>query len=339
MSTQNPLKFRRIPDEVQLGVEARTSDGQPALAGADDDVTTTVGVIYEHVAVSNVPILSVQWAIDGYPNATVVDYQPTLTNGTFVNLTPASLFENPVHFGWWLPGTYTVTAWIETAYGWGSASHTFNVSAPLVRDFNGMTGVVGVGIYQGSEFLRLAKSMQNFGADGLQVQAIVAATQSISGTLGGIQLASNERFVTHQDGSNWRLNTNSTYILDVGMTNSVLYQNHAVPIGTDGNNVIWDANDGPGQGLDSALLSAAFIGDGDPVVPETYRMHLMFLANSVGAVWVPLSIVEWSWQGFTQFESGVWTPAQDPGASLSNPQAPAFPQWAANTSQSQWVRY
>lgn len=331
----NTINLRRVPTEVEFEIQTRTAVGD--RLGHLGVSETVVGVILQHQAVSTAPILSVQWHIDGFPNATVVNFDPTVQTGTFTNLAPQSLSATTINFGWWRPGTYTVTANIETPYGWGSTTQTFHVTAPLVRDFNGTTGSVAVGPYNGSTFLRLAESAQHFGTDGLHVQAIVAATQSIPGALAGIQLARNERFVTHLDGSNWRMVTNGTFILDVGMTGTVWYQNHAAPIGTNGQNVWWEANDGPGIELNSQSISAAYIGDGEPIVPEAYRLHLMFIANQAGAVWVPISLVEWTWGGYSTFKDGNWTPAADTTVSLSNPLDPSFPTWTQNTANPDWI--
>lgn len=344
METLLQRPFQKLPASVKVGVEIRTGETllEPdSVDGPNAVYTTTVGVIAEHIARSNVPILAVRWVVEGYPHSTIVAYTTNLGLGQAANIPGTALSMNPLLFGWWKPNQYNVRCYIYTAYGTGMVLNTFEVNAPLVRDFNGFVGVTGVGLYQASPFLRLAESMGNFDRDGLRVNAVLAGNQSTAGTLAGIQLASNQRFCTHTDGTNWRFDTNGDYILDSGATNTVFYQNHFVPIGTDGANVNWDANDGPGAQLDSSTIRAMFVGDGDqtPHVPEKYRTFLMFRPTVTGSVWVPLKYVEWGWEGYTEYEHGQWTAAQDANQYLGNPEEPYFPEWNANTSQSHWVHY
>jgi hypothetical protein len=349
MKINETVRIQKLPDDAKFWIDSLSGGGDPfpeaQRKAAKDNVlaefTTVVGEVGMHIARSNYPILAVRWKIGGLQH-TAADYVISTTVGMRMALTEKDLVTNPVTFCWWRGGVYVVTCTITTTAGTAEVSHSFEVTAPLVRDFNAGTGVVGVGTYMGSSYIRLARSLHEFDRDGILMNAVVAGTQSVRGVLAGIQLASNQRFSTTTDGKSYRLDTNGTYILDIGMTNTIFYQDHFQPIGSDGENVNYDASDGPGAQLNDMVIHAMLIGDGDetPTVPETYRMFLMFLADVPGAIWVPLKVLEWSWEGVTTFKDGAWTAAQDAGVAVSDPADPAgFPQWNQNTSQSRWVPF
>ena len=349
MGGQREFPFNSIDDNVKFWVEVREVKSRTSsveaivenVKGPEDVFTTVIGQRLQHIACSNVPITSVHWNIEGI-QFTATNYTTSTQLGQRSDLSQTDLKNNSITFCWWRGGTFRVTCSINTPYGTGQVEHSFNVTSPLVRDFNSKTGVVGVGDNGGSLMIRLAWSMEHFDRDGIFMNGIVAGMQSVDGTIAGIQLASNQRFCTHRDGNTpYRLDTNGVLILDVGVTGTVLYQNHAVAIKNDQQNVNYEVNDGPGSSLTN-ILSAKFIGDGDnpPTTPEEYQMYLMFYPHVPGAIWVPLKVLRWGWEGYTEFVEGAWSGVQSPGVLApvaSDPQD--FPQWTENTNQSQWVRY
>ena len=347
MKISERIQLKKLPENVKLWIELRTLENNILQPSTETEITTIIGQRLQHIACSNVPISAVRWDIDNI-ETTVANYTVTLELGQKTTLTQENLISNPITFCWWRGGRYTVTCTVETASGVGQVSQSFNVTSPLVRDFNAKTGTVGVGIHENSMFIRLARE-DNFNKDGIYMNAIVSGEQSTPGYLAGIQLASNQRIMTlaGDTPTPCHLSTNGQYILDTGMTDddmgvtgTIWYQNHFVTIYNNRQNVIYEANDGPGAELNSSLINAMFIGDGDqdPTVPEYYQMYLMFSPDVAGAIWVPIKILQWGWEGYTTYSDNTWQPAQDtniPEPVSSDPVD--FPQWNSNTSQSKWV--
>ncbi len=304
---------------------------------------TVIGQVSQHIAQSNVPILQVAWQIQGI-ESTVKNYTTTTVLGQPTFLSQWDLTQNLIQFCWWRPGTYIVTCTITTAFGVSQSSNSFVVTSPLVRDFNAWTGIVGVGLYHQARMIRFAYSMNNFQNDGIYMNGIIAGLQSVDGYVAGIQLASNQRFCTADNSMNYRYDTNGTYILDTGMTNTVFYQNHIVQLLNNGSNVNYEVNDGPGAELDSNVIRAMFIGDGDvtPNIPETYKMYIMFCPEVVGGIWVPLKVMVWGWEGYTTYDTSTQNWGQAEGTNVPEPivsNPVDFPVWNKNTSQSHWVNY
>lgn len=342
MSIQDDVTQVPVPGIVRPLVEVDAGgqllDG--VAEGALAVYTTTVGAMLTLTARAPSPILSTTWTVEGMQYA-VTGYTASLNVGQPIPLTPDELHGDTLRLSWWKPGTYAVTCTMFTTTGSLVSTDQYVVTAPLVRDFNWQTGVVGVGTYFGKQFLRLAFSMDQFDRDGMLMHAVVAGQQQGPGIVAGIQLACQQRFCTMTDSFSYRLNSNGEWILDIGLTGSVLYQGHWVPLPADGQNVEYDANDGPGAELNPRILRAMFVGDGDvePVVPEMYRMYLMFKPYLVDAIWVPIKVLEWGWEGYTTYESGAWSPAQAAGIPLPRAYDPVdFPTWTRNTSQDDWVR-
>lgn len=331
--------------EVKPPAKAQPSAGTQTPAPDQPSARTqtifniVIGLRIQCVACSNAPITNVKWEIENIAHC-IADFVPSTATGTVIPLSPAALLNNPITFCWWQGGTFSVACTITTAIGSGKVSHSFVVTAPQVQYFKRTyTGVVGVGKYMGKDFIRFARSMGEFNVDGILMEAKVTGTQTIAGTLAGIQLASNQRFCTMLDSDNYKYNTNGQDILDIGQTNTVLYQNHQVTINA-GQTVIYDATDGPGAELNASILKSMFIGDGDPppVVPESYNMYLMFRATIFGAAWVPVKVMRWGWEGLSNLVNGHWLPAEDTGVMDPVTSDPTdFPQWTMNTGQSHWI--
>ena len=326
---------KNVSVEVNVGTECLVKE-------ANQQITTVIGALNTLTATSTYPIQSVQWSITG-EESTVANYVISTASGTVTLLTNEDMTKNPITFAWWRSGTYNVTATITTSGGVGVVTDTFVVTAPLIMDvnWNEGDGVVAVGSYQDQgPMIRLADK-SNFNKDGMYMNFVVAGNQSSTGMLAGIQLACNERVAEYNDGKYWKRAINGIFVLDVGLTNTVLYQNYEVPIGNTGGTVTYEPHDGPGQGLKINDLKAMYVGDGTPeVVPETYLMYTMFKPNLPAAIWVPIKVLKWGWEGYTEYISGAWTPAKDGKIPTPVPSDPSnFPQWDKNTNDSNWVPY
>lgn len=350
MSTLTPtLNLKTLPEFVKLWVEVRDLKSQldPRVTKEKEryqaEFESVIGQVLEHIAYSNVQILGVSWNIQGL-QYTVTDYAPTLQVGQVTRVTQWDLNHNPIRFCWWKPGTYVVTCNISTPYGIGQVSHSFEVTAPIVKSFTAVTGIVGVGIYQNREFLRLARSIPEFQRDGIVMNCIIGGVQSVAGTIAGIQLASNQRFCILDNGSAQKINTNGEYILDIGMTNTIFYQSTVEQLPNDGEDISYDANDGPGGEVNAEIIKSLMIGDGDddPHIPEMYKLFIMFRPEVPGGIWVPIKLMEWGWEGVTNFNVNQqrWEAASETNIPIPLVNDPDhFPEWNKNTSQSQWVAF
>ena len=351
MSLNDNLEIKQLPDHVEFSIEVKNgnqilkpSTFYPFGKNEEPDLVYNldIGQLFTHVAVSSEPILEVRWYIEDI-NYTVKGFEMTKAIGYPIRLTAEDLQNNPIIFSWWKPGTYNVFADIRTSYGWSSATNQFIVSSPIVRDFTAVTGIVGVNMYNGTEMLRFAWSMENFNKDGIFMQAIVANNGNAEGTIAAIQIARNQRFLEYKDGEKFKWSTNGRNVLDIGMTNTIFYQDHSVNLPNDGTNEYYTANDGPGGGLDSDIIISRQFGDySNPpnVIPETYWMYLMYRSNLPNSIWVPIKTLIWGWAGSTRFITDTgWSAAY--GISILEPEQidPVdFPIWYQNTGDGDWIK-
>jgi hypothetical protein len=330
---------RRLPDHVKLGIRSTIGDqvvatGEPSAA--DTTYTVCVGQVGQHTATSSVPILSVEWVISG--GGPVANYAPTQASGILTPVTPPMLAHNPMTFAWSVGGPAVVGVNIHTAYGTGYTANNFQVTAPQVNFLEAMTGQVNVGPQNGGTFLSFGNPAA--GIPGITINALTFGAQNVPGILGIIQLATNERFRTDTDDQPWHWSLNGQTVLDIGMTHTVFYQNQIAQL-NPGANAQFDVTDAPALQLGPPCKLVA-VGDGDPVVPETYNSVLMFQPG--GGIWVPLSVLTWYWAGYSELENlanNIWSPPQQPENSF-NPLGTAthiFPTWNSNTAAGQWVDY
>ena len=324
--------------EVKVGSESL----ELGESGNIPPVTTAIGVMF-FAGFSTPPagVKSIQWTIDGR-EYTVADYITTTTNGQLVMLTDEDLTKPTVKFAWWKPGTYVVEEVLSLDNGeTNSLTITCTVTAPSIESVTySNDGEVKVGTYQNQgTFIRLA-DRSDFNKDGMYMNFTIAGTQYFKGQIGGFQLASYQRVAQYRNGSFKQLKTNGTYVLDVGQTNTVLFQNLIVPIGTDSTNVDYHTHDGPGQELSvKGGLYVMHIGDDSPqIVPETYEMNVMYKADDEpGSLWVPIQVLKWSWEGKAIFSTGRWN-LQDGKVPTPVPSDPTgLPVWSNNTTDQTWV--
>jgi hypothetical protein len=332
MVTGVPDKLTGLPDHVKLGISSRFGDETiETAATAGEAYSTVVGAIGQHVATSNVPILAVQWVVPD-TGAPLAGYAMSTAAGILVPL--AQLTVNPITFAWTAACATWVGVHITTQYGTGYVENYFYVQAPAITAFTSATGAPWVGPLSGGTYLRFGQAP----GPGITIDATVACPSDVAGSVAFIQLASNERFVIDDDGRSWHWSSNGQYVLDTGPINWLFYQNEIVQIGAQQSGQI-QITDAPAMEL-GAVLTLAAVGDGQPIVPETYRAYLMFLPAAVPALWVALGVLTWNWEGFTQFENGGWGPVQQPG-NLVNPAGAAgtaLPTWSSNTAAGAWVQ-
>lgn len=324
--------FRPLPDHVKIGI--RTTLGDQVLATGeptpDANYTVCVGQMGQHLATCNVPIIGVTWVLSGVNG--VANYTATTAAGFVTPIT--NLTMNPLIFAWAGPGPCFVGVYVYTAYGTGYAQNNFTVTAPQVNFLEAATSQVQVAPISGNQFLQFGN--QSLQQPGITINAVVYGAQSVTGTLAIFQLCTNERFATDTDNKPWYWSLNGQSVLDVGMTQSVIYQEE-VATSTPGASAQFDVTDSPAMQLGPPLQFMA-IGDGEPVVPETYNSYLMF--QPAGGIWVPLSVLTWNWAGYSQLENGVWSAAQDPENSV-NPLGVVttnFPTWTGNTGNGGWIQ-
>lgn len=200
---------------------------------------------------------------------------------------------------------------------------------------------VYVGPFQGTQFIRFGDPA-NPAAPGITINCVAFGAQNVPGTLAFLQLANNMKTATDaQTGKPYHWSLNGQFVLDVGPNNAwVFYQNAFEPLAPNANGQ-FDITDSPALELDADLFILESIGEGEggPVVPETYQTYLMFCPASPNAIYVPIAMLSWSWEGYSQFEDGAWSPVQQPGNSV-DPVGTAttnFPTWNGNTNGGQWV--
>ncbi len=302
--------------------------GEPA---PDATYTVCVGQVGQHLATSNVPILAVQWVFAG--GGPVANYTATPNAGILMPVTPQMLVTNPLTFAWSAGGASAVGVYIYTAYGTGFASNNFQVTAPEVNFLDSMTSQVYVGPQNNVTFLSFGNP--SGGHPGITINNVVFGAQNVPGLLGIIQLATNQRFGTDTDNQPWHWSLNGQSVLDVGQTGTVFYQNEIAALNPGGNSR-FDVTDSPALQLGPSFQLVA-VGDGNPVVPETYNSYLMF--QPAGGIWVPLSMLTWNWAGFSQLENAVWSAPQEPENAVNPLGVPTntFPTWTANTAGGHWV--
>lgn len=304
------------------------SDGNRELIS--ENYPVTIGEIAQHVAVSYPPPISVTWTIS--TPLVVAGFNPTTQAGQVIPVTPLMMSQNPLTFGFLVAGQYVVTATITSAAGTGQASNSFTVTAPTLMSLSSITDTVGIS--QNSAGLTLLEFGTNPGP-GIIITADVRGDQYADGQLAFIQLVNGSRFAIEGMWSS-HMSSNGQIVLDVGMTNTVYYQNVLQSI-SSGQRVNFSVTDSPAQQLPvpPADWTAFIVGEN----LETYQAFLMFCSNAAGAVWVPIGILDWGWGGEAANEAGNWGlgEAQNtihPIGIVSS----AFPSWSSNTAAPiQWI--
>lgn len=326
--------MRTLPDQVELRIESSIG-GTLLDSPANVPATVTIGEMGHHLAQANVPILGVQWAI--YGGNPVAGYVFNQAFGQVIPLTPPEFIANPLTFAFTTAGTYAVRVLIETAYGMGYAFRTFTVTEPQINFFDSQTATVGLQMVDGKPWIMFGDP-GGAGPPGITMNAVLFGQQSAPGRVGILQLATNQRTATGAGmGEAYHNTQNGMTVLDVGPGGAyTFYQGviDALPVGGNAQVLV---DDGPGSQLGPPFTLVS-IGDAEPG-PETYQSFLMFCADSPGAIWVPLSVLSWSWEGYTRLANGVWQPVSEPRNAVNPAGMPTnqFPTWTANTTTGVWA--
>lgn len=269
----------------------------------------------------------------------VAGYTISQTLGQDLPLMPAALQENPLTFAFTTPGTWTVGVYIWTEEGEGFVSNTFEITAPQVNFFESQTGQIDVYMIAGQPWLSFGIQ----GAPGITMNAVLFGQQSTPGEVGILQLATNQRYGTDAQGLPYHNTQNGQAVLDVGPGGAYTFYQDVIDDLPVGGNAQVLVTDGPGNELGPPLtLVSIGQNDGGPeVVPESYQAFLMFRADSPGAIFVPLSVLVWNWEGFTQQQpDGSWGAVQVPDNAVNPSGEPTnqFPTWTLNTTTGGWVQ-
>jgi hypothetical protein len=319
-------------------VEARIASTVPGRTletpGAPDAVyTVQVGELGQHVAQSNVPILAVQWVIQG---TVLKGYPMAVGAGAPVPLSPSDFTTNPVMFAWMEPGIFVVTCYITTAYGTSRVWNTFEVVAPVVQSFTATVGQTSVFDENDKQFLGLRSGDDAMGA-GIVFNAQVQAGDDVSGNVAFLQIAVNERAFVDFEGESWVMDDNGVEVLDNGAAPaSVLYAGQYWPIIAT-QTINPTTNDSPAQEL-NVPIQKMNIGV-TPLVVEHYRMFVCFLP-STGGLWVPLAELDWYWGGYSAFDNETleYSPATSTSAGSFDSGPPtSLPAWTSAVTQQQYV--
>jgi len=330
-TTPLPIVLTAQPDHVHL--ELRSTVNDSVISSHDPEPDTMymacIGQFTMHLVEASLPILGVHFVIGG--GGPVANYVATVNTGTVLPVTPVMLVANPLTFVFSAAGPAVVGVYVTTEYGTTYLMNNFMVTAPQGY-FTSMTGQVRVAADAAGTFLRFTNDAP---LAGIVMTPALTGTQSAAGSVAVFQIATNHRFRTDTDHQPWHWSLNGQDVLDIGMTNTVEYQNVVGQLQPGGiyQNFFTDS---PAMQLIPAFPFAS-VGDGQPLIPETYNAYLMF--QPAGGIWVPLSVMTWTWAGFAQFEQGAWSAAQDAQNILNPVGVPTntFPTWTQNTQNGQWV--
>ncbi len=140
--------------------------------------------------------------------------------------------------------------------------------------------------------------------------------------------------MAHQSKLTEHFSLNGQSVVDIGGGGSYIYQNVTAPLAAGQQGQTIYVTDSPGQQLPIPPddFQNFFIGNDNR---EEYQTFLMFCANAMGSIWVPIGVLNWNWAGYTTATKDGWGPVEDPenwpdpGGQLTS----VFPVWEGNTSQ------
>jgi hypothetical protein len=264
----------------------------------------------------------------------VFNYVISVERAIVMPITPRALTLPELTLAWTIPGPAVVSAYVTTEYGVTFVMAGVQVTSPQVSAFTSMTRQVSLQRRNGLLYL-------SFGTDGgwqnagIVTSALLTGTQSVSGQFGVFQLCTHQRFATDTDDVSYHWSQNGMSVLDVGMTNSVLYQGIEETI-TPGNYQTTYNTDAPGSELKEIFQSVTV---GSAAALETYNAYLMFKPTGLANIWVPLAVLTWAWGGEAVSVNDNWGGPINPQNTINPVGVPTnvFPIWDDNTSRGQWV--
>lgn len=316
-----------------MRLELRTFDTEGNPVPLTDGPATIGQPVQVYAINPSGPILAVAFNFD--MTAVVETFLASEDAGNPVPYDAAGLVVNPLTFCPIKAGPLLVTCTVTTPQGPQYVSITVQISAPTVTALSAITGNPEVWTTGGKTLLQLTNQPNG---PGITITATVNGTQALPGTLAFIQIARNARWLTGSDHRTHPWSLNGQPVVDVGGGGSYIYQNTTEPLAPQQQaQTIW-ITDSPGQELGNPNeFDMCSIGEQN--APETYQSFLMFCANAMGSIWVPLAVLNWNWGGFSEVTNGAWGPVEDPQCQ-PNPGGMAtrqFPTWQGNTSQGTWL--
>lgn len=303
------------------------SEAEGLKAGVVADYTVCVGQSVTLRATSDRPIVAVQWSVQG---ETLKSYNLSTGPSLPIYLTGADLTKNPLSFYWIKPGTFTASVTVYTASGWGVQSYTYEVKAPTVQSFTSDTGRVEIVDHQGNPAIAFVGQFGEIG-EGILMQLRVSGTQNLAGQIATIQLVMTARTDQLDNGRSEYRSTNGQWAVDNGRNPGGYLYSGPVPLAAGGTATL-PPSDGPLQGVRNPPIEWMKIGR------EDYKMYLMFKPDAADAIWVPLAMLPWYWQGTATWSGHDWAlsnaaNSQDPrGGPVDSP-----PGWMINVSSGQWI--
>jgi hypothetical protein len=348
MDVQVQPKMANI-DDTRTAIKLSVSHGGVSSTCSTDAVGNPIfgphciGEILQFTAhQGSDPILGVQWEIDG--GNPVGDYIFSQQSAILYPLTAQQLVAMQFTCAFTTVGTVKVVCNIETHKGWHAHPGTVQINGPTLAEFYSRTGVVDVGMYLGKPVLMFGNPADQNNNPGILIEAGAMGAPLVDGQVGILQLACNQRSASSPPPGHtfYQWSLINQWVLDVGPNEAYTFYHDMTPQLPAQGSVNFTVTDCPAVGLDSSVFNYVSIGDGAPFVPETYQAFLMFYPSAPPAIWVPLAVLTWSWDGWTQLDADRnWIPVQDSNAAYCPEGVPTntFPIWETNTSKGSWIGY
>ena len=329
--------------EMQLGYASRAPAGlaaSPVLYGrftnGPNDITDkhVQAIVGQRISlylrgVDAAPTATYDWRISGDIVSDAV-----LGNNSgrwFTNVVKTNL---GVDFYWVRAGTYSVRCAIGMAGKTNNVTTTFIVHQPVVDLVGSITGQVNADkVFVSFNGVLVTDEHLHFGSGVDEPPDPHGIKFGFRRVDLSVPLSSFE-FVSAQTGTNfalWNFTLNNKGTL-TGSGLDLAFPYHAIDSAKT--NDTWF--DSPGVVID---ITAALMSTAGPVqissfqakAGDQYRMHLLFRPGLPGAIFVPLRMVEWKWEGAAAKNTSQWTLIGNPIQSIlqNNVAVPfsEFPAW------------
>jgi hypothetical protein len=252
-----------------------------------------------------------------------------------------NLVANPITLAFWQPGAYTLVA--QSADPPGAGVLEVDSSTPgftFAPTFFG--GVVANSDGAGGWWLQLADPSTAPPLGPQQTGVALTATvfgAELGDTIGFIQLVTPSRQGIMNGGAvAGNLNSQTVLDADGGQANA-FYQGMTAQVDGTGEAEL-NMDDAPALSVlpimpGNAVWTELAVGQ-TAAGPESFQTYLMYQPQ--GGIFVPLSVIAWSWMGLTNQVNGVWSAAQNAGQDIGEAvDATAFPVWSNNQTNFDWV--
>jgi len=267
------------------------------------------------------------------------NYEPNAHNATEYNLTSTDLQTATIDFHWIDGGKKGVQVSAQVAGVALTASVTFNVLPPTDVSMTSKTGGVYVGHGDNADAIQLYLGSGERGVDGviepgIQFNFKATAPPNGKGKIAGFQLVTISRSLTLNNGSilfnthtSWSLNTTFPY---GSVTNPIDADDSATWHHTNKHaREEYPMSDSPGIILEEAWSYFD--------IDDHYQTWFMYKHIDKDSIWVPLGVLEWSWEASTSRNQGhgnswrvpiIGHVPKDPSGALTT----ALPLWSQNAA-------